>query len=164
MGRRSRIGGSIAPAMPFAASMTTRSGLTDVRVDERQDLVDEARVDVPLLDVAPRLLTPPTCPVMDRARSRMSRRPGVAADRKRAAADDLHARVLLGIVGGGDRRAAVEPELADGEVEHLGADHPDVDDVGAGLAAPRDERLVHRGDERRMSRPTAIDFGSNCST
>ena len=35
-------GRSIAPAMPLAASMTTRSGPDRPDVDEGQDLVDEA--------------------------------------------------------------------------------------------------------------------------
>ena len=88
----------------------------------------------------------------------------VAADGQRAAADDLHARVLLRVVRGGDLDAAVEAVLADGEIEHLGADEPDVDDVCAGVGSALDRRLAIDGEESRMSRPTAICFGSNCST
>src|SRR5581483_11075363 len=40
---------------------------------------------------------------------------------------ELHARVGLGVVRGGAHRAAVEPVVADEEVEHLGGDHPGVD-------------------------------------
>ena len=82
--------------------------------------------------------------------------PGVAADGQRAAAHDLHARVLLRVVRGGDHDPAVEPELADGEVEHLRADQPDVEDVRAAVGRALDHRLGHRRRGHRMSRPTAI--------
>ena len=39
---------------------------------------------------------------------------------------------------GGDGDAAVEPELADREVEHLRPDHPEVEDVGAGVGGAVD--------------------------
>ena len=68
----------------------------------------------------------------------------LAADRQRAAPDDLHPRVLLRVVRGGDEDAAVEPELADGEVDHLGADQPEVEDVGAGVGGAVDQRGRHR--------------------
>ncbi len=70
----------------------------------------------------------------------------------------------FGIVRGGDADAAVEPELADGEVDHLGADQPEVEHVGARLGGAAHHRRGHRRAERRMSRPTAIRRGSNCST
>ncbi len=44
--RRSSTGGSITPAIPFAASTTTRSGRIASDVDEREHLLDEARPDV----------------------------------------------------------------------------------------------------------------------
>ena len=69
---------------------------------------------------------------------------GVAADGQRAAADDLHPRVLLRVVRGGDADAAVEPELADRVVDHLGADHPEVADVGAAVRGPLHHRRRHR--------------------
>jgi hypothetical protein len=40
--------------------------------------------------------------------------------------------------------AAVEAELADGEVDHLGADHPDVDHVAAGVGGALDHGTRHR--------------------
>ena len=45
---------------------------------------------------------------------------------------------------GGDGDAALEPELADGAVEHLGADHADVEDVGARVGRPFDRCARHR--------------------
>ena len=71
--------------------------------------------------------------------------PRLAADRQRAAPDDLHARVLLRVVRGGDADAAVEPELADREVDHLRADHPEVEDVRAAVGGALDHRPRHRG-------------------
>ena len=68
----------------------------------------------------------------------------LAAHRQRAAADDLHPRVLLRVVRGGDADAAVEPELADGEVDHLGADQPEVEHVGARVGGAVDQRGGHR--------------------
>ena len=64
---------------------------------------------------------------------------------------------------GGDGDAAVEAELTDREIEHLGADHPEVEYLGAASAAPDITALDMDGAEARMSRPTAIRFGSNCS-
>ncbi len=68
----------------------------------------------------------------------------VAADRQCAAPHDLHPGVLLGVVRGGDHDAAVQAELADGVVEHLGSHHPDVDDVCSGLGCAAHDRLRHR--------------------
>ena len=70
---------------------------------------------------------------------------GVAADGQGAGADDLHARVLLRVVRRGDADAAVEPELADGVVDHLGADHPEVADVRAAVCGA----FHHGGGHRR---------------
>ena len=56
--------------------------------------------------------------------------PRVAGERERALADELHAGVGLRVVRGGDHRTAVELVGADEEIEHLGADHPGVDDDG----------------------------------
>ena len=60
--------------------------------------------------------------------------------------------------------AAVEPELADGEIEHLGADEPEVEHVGARVGGAAITAAAIAGAERRMSRPTAIRRGSNSST
>ena len=69
----------------------------------------------------------------------------LAADRQRAAADELHPRVLLRVVRGGDHRAALEPERADREIDHLGADEPEVEDVGPGRGGAAHQRLLHGG-------------------
>ena len=67
----------------------------------------------------------------------------VAADGQRAAAHDLHPRVLLGVVRRGDLDAAVEPLRPDREVEHLGADHPEVEHVGTAVRRAADRRRGH---------------------
>ena len=42
-----------------------------------------------------------------------------------------------------DGETALEPQLADGEVEHLGPDHPEVEDVGPGVGGALDRRPGH---------------------
>ena len=105
-------------------------------VDEREDLVDEGRPDVHLQDLSapidPSELSECALPHLVQ--------PGVAADRQSAAAHDLHPGVVLRVVGGGDADASVELELADGEVEHLGADEPEIVDLGSRVGCP-----VHHG-------------------
>ena len=70
---------------------------------------------------------------------------GVTAERKGALANHLDAVVLLRVVRGGDLRAAVQRIRDDREVEHVGAEHAVVDDIGALFAGALDER---RGDRR----------------
>src|SRR5262249_34540201 len=55
-----------------------------------------------------------------------------------------HARVLLRVVGRGNRDPPVEAELADGEVDHLGSDQTELDDVGAAVRRALDHRLRDR--------------------
>ena len=102
-------------------------------------MVDERGVEVALL-------APPARPARRSpwlgARADVEE-PGVAADGQRAAADDLHPGVLLGVVRGGDHDAAVEPQLADREIDHLRPDHPDVQDVDAGVGGSPDDRRGH---------------------
>ena len=69
----------------------------------------------------------------------------LAADRQRPAPHDLHPRVLLRVVRGGDLDAAVELELADREIDHLGARR------ARGRAPPRPRRRP-RGSPRRPCR------------
>ena len=57
--------------------------------------------------------------------------PAVAGQRDAPALDHLRARVRLRVVARGAHQAAVEVARADEPVEHLGADHPGVDDVRA---------------------------------
>ena len=78
----------------------------------------------------------------------------LAADRQRAAADDLHPRVLLRVVRGGDAHAALELELADRVVDHLGADQPEVEHVGAAVGCALDQGRGHR---RRRDACVAAD-------
>ena len=121
-------------------------------VDEREHALEERGPDVVRLDVSrrdgSRCLTPGHGSIAHVQKSRL------AADRQRAAADDLHPDVLLGIVRGGDLDPAVEPELADGEIEHLRPDHAEVEHVRAG----RDGALDHRfGHGRRRHAHVAAD-------
>ena len=58
---------------------------------------------------------------------------------------------------GGDLEAALVAVLADGEVEHLGADLAEQHDVGARVARRRwPAASASSGDDSRMSRPIAI--------
>ncbi len=109
-------------------------------VDEREHLVDEA---------APDVLSANLAALLDRAEAGLGPSPHVvetrvAAHGKRALADDLHARVLLRVVRGGHAHAAVEPELADRVVDHLGPDHSQVEHVGTAVCRALDQRLRHR--------------------
>ena len=58
---------------------------------------------------------------------------GVAADRLGAAAHQLHAVEVDGVVAGGDFDATVDIEVEGGEVDFFGAGHAEVDDVAAGV-------------------------------
>src|SRR6187397_159922 len=113
-GSRSSSGGSIAPAIPFAASTTIRSGRSDSGSTNESTFATKP--------------------------SQMS--VGVASD-------DLHPRVLLRVVRRGDDDATLESELADGVVEHLGTDHPEVEHVGAAVRRAVD----HGGRHRRGADP-----------
>ena len=119
IGSRSSTGGSIAPAIPFAASITTFSGL--IAATSTNESTFSTNSCQMFFAVA--------CAAARRRPERLQRavadveQARLAAHRQRAAADDLHPRVLLRVVRGGDADAAVEPELADREVDHLRADH-----------------------------------------
>ena len=120
--------------------MTTRSALTAPGIDEREHPVGEGGVEV--------VLTQPAAPggrvaeALLRAAANLEE-PRISADRQRASADDLHARVLLRVVRGGDREATVQVQLSDAEIEHLGADHPHVDDIHARVEDTLDRRPGH---------------------
>ena len=64
----------------------------------------------------------------------------------------------------GDLHAAVVPVGGDREVEHVGRNHAVVDDVGALRGRAVDERRGEAGEERRMSRPTAMRFAPRYAT
>ena len=77
---------------------------------------------------------------------------GVARQRQRAAADELRARVGLRVVRRGAHQAAVQVARADEVIEHLGADHPGVDDARALVADARDVALGHlRGGQAHVA-------------
>src|SRR5260221_31451 len=62
-----------------------------------------------------------------------------------ASPDDLHPRVLLRIVRGGDHDPALQPKLAHRQVDHLGADQADIEDVGTAVGSPFTDGCRHRG-------------------
>ena len=126
--------------MPFAASTTIRSGAiasrsTKPSTRSTKPSQTSTGSTVPARRVAPL--------AADGAVADLEQ-PRLAADRQRAAAHDLHPGVLGGVVRGGDHDPAVEPELPGREVDHLGADHPEVGDVDAAVGDAVDHRLGHR--------------------
>ncbi len=109
-------------------------------VDEREHALDVRGPDVVRLD-RPR----PRCR-RRRLRGAVAdlEKPGLAADRQRPAPHDLQPGVLLRVVRGGDHDPAVQRELPDGEVDHLGPDEPEVEDVRAGRRGSLHHRCRHR--------------------
>ncbi len=112
-----------------------------VDVDEGEDLRDEAR---------PHVLASHGSTRRRFAEPGLRQRPHlgetrVSADGQRSAADDLHPCVLLGIVRRGDADPAVERELGDRVVEHLGPDEAELDDVGARVCDALGGSLRHGG-------------------
>ena len=132
----------MAPAIPFAASITTRRGRsaeTSTKLSTRstkRDQMSSARIS-PRVGRAPVALHGAVAHI-EKAR--------LAADRQRPGAHDLHARVLLRVVRRRDGDTAVEPELADREIDHLCADEPEVEHLRAAVRGA----LAHgRGHRRR---------------
>ena len=126
--------------MPFAASITTLSGrIASSSTNERTLSTKPRQTSC----CAHRAATLDGAEGRQRASSHLVEA-GVAAHGQRAPADDLHAGVLLRVVRGGDADAAVEPELTDCVVDHLGADHPEVVYVSAAVCGALDQRLSHR--------------------
>src|SRR4051794_28035143 len=111
-----------------------------VGLDEREHAVDEPVPDVLGRDRASRRLAPGA---RDGAVADVEE-PRLAPHGQRPAADDLHPGVVARIVRGGHHHAAVEAELADREVDHLGSDHPEVDHVRAGVRRAVDQGRRHR--------------------
>ena len=121
-------------------------------VHEREHSLDEGRIDIFQTHLSQGLS-------LGRGRKGQGpvahlQEPRLAADGQRAAPDDLHARVLLRIVRRGDLDPTVEAELAHGEVEHLGPDHPEVQNVRAAVRGTRDHGRGHR---RRVHAHVAAD-------
>ena len=119
----SRIGPTIGPAMPLPPSTTTFIGFTLAGSMKESAWASELLPDVDLLEGA--AARAPAQPGFDLGLDVADA--GVAGERQRALADQLHPGVGLGVVGGGDHRAAVELARADQVVEHLGRDHAGVE-------------------------------------
>ena len=137
-GSRSNSFGATRPAMPLPASRTTLNGLIDGRVDERHHLLDVGVQDVLRLVRRPGVAAGGGS-VSSAIMSRMSPMPASPLSGSASGAHHLDAVVLLRVVRRGDLRAAVELVADDREVQHVGGEHPVVDDVGALLARAVDE-------------------------
>ena len=145
-GSRSSIGGSITPAIPLAASITTRSGrIASTSTNESTRSTKPGR----RRPASPRLCARPAEPRPRRAPGRGCR---AAPSRRRPAARPRRTIFIpvysLGLCEAVTQIPPSSPSSVDGEVDHLRPDHPDVDDVGAGVRGPLDHRLRHcrRGD------------------
>ena len=114
--------------MPLPPSTTTFIGLTFAGSMKRSAASWNSAVDVDLLDRARRAAGLGEAGLDEPADVLDAR---VARQRDRALAHELGARVGLRVVRGGAHEPAVEPARADEEVEHLRADHPGVEHVGA---------------------------------
>ena len=114
--------------MPLPPSTTTFSGLTLAGSMNFSASRLEVGVDVDLLERAAARRRRPRPASISRRISPMPPSPDSAT---RAALDELGARVRLRVVRGGAHQPAVEALRADEPVEHLGADHPGVEHVGA---------------------------------
>ena len=88
----------------------------------------------------------------------------LAADRQGNLSHDLHSRVLLWIVRGGDGDSTVEAEVADREMTISVPTRPRSNHLGSPAERPRISDAAIDGDERRVARPTATLLGTNCST
>ena len=113
--------------MPLPPSTTTFSGATLAGSMKRSAAAWKLGADVDVLGRAAAAASPE--PGLDGAADVVDAL--VAAERQRPRAHELGAGVGLRVVRGGAHQAAVEAARADEEIEHLGADHPGVEDVGA---------------------------------
>ena len=134
-----------------------------LEVDEREHALDVRRPDV-LLRTCPCGPGPGAWPKRTAARSRMSSRPESPPTGSAPRRTIFIPVYSFGLCEAVTVDAAVEPELADGEIEHLGADHADVDDVGARVGAPSITACAIEGDESAHVAPDRDPPGSNCST
>ena len=152
-GSRSNSFGATSPPMPLPASSTTLNGL----------MIDGSMNDMTWSTYGvEHVLRRHAAAARRRRRQPVCRNhvadvgdAFVAAQRKRLAADHLHAVVLLRVVRRGDLDAAVVAVRRDREVEHVGRNHPVVDDVGALRGGAVDER----GRERRRRQPHVAPDG-----
>ena len=146
--------------MPFAASITMRSGFsaeTSTNVSTRSTNAGQMSSS----RIVPRVASRHSAATATVAHVEQ---PRLAADRQRALPHDLHAGVLLRVVRRGDGDPAVEAELADREIEHLRADHAEVEHLRAAVGRAFAHRRRHR---RRREAHVAADrepLRPNCST
>ena len=135
------------------------------RVDDREAALREALQHVALPELPGRLGRPELA--RERAVAHLLDA-AVAAQRQRRAAHDLHAVVLLRVVRGGDDQPALVAVLADGVIEHLGADEADVVDVAAGVERAAHGRLAqlrrgqpHVAADRHRARLELVHVGAD---
>ncbi len=115
--------------------MTTRYGRSAAGVDLGQEMLDVVGVEIVGRDV--RLSGGRSRVHVEDAALELGNA-GIAGERQRALADELHAVVLRRVVRRRHRRAAVETAIGDAEVEHLGGDHAEAGHPGSGgLGADR---------------------------
>ncbi len=118
-----RIGPTIGPAIPLPPSTTTFIGATRAgSMKESAWARNSSQMSTSSKRAAARRRAQPGFDLGPDFAD-----PGVAGERQRALAHQLHAGVGLRVVGGGDHRAAVELARADQVVEHLGRDHAGVE-------------------------------------
>src|SRR6185503_15958873 len=132
-GSRSNSLGATRPPMPLPASRTTLNGL----------MTAGSMNDITCSTYGSRTSFVVTWPRRDAAADHLADlgEPFLAAQRERLLAHHLHAVVLLRIVRGGDLDAAVVAVARDREVQHVGRDHPVVDNIGALRGGAVDEGL-----------------------
>ena len=131
------------PATPLAASITTwRAATRDV--DERVQVAHVVWIQV----LAGAAVGPSRqLPDGERAPHELGHAL-LAGERQGALADQLHPVVRGRVVRRGHHRAAVEAAVGHAVIEHLGGDHPEVDDGGARRGRAGGEG---RGDPGRRS-------------
>ena len=133
---------TMSPAPPLPACTTTLSGLQLRTIDVRQQVLDvlghdvdgEALADARGLREPARLRELPD----------VLTRPGVAADRTRALAHELHAVVVGRVVARRHHDAAVHLARERREVDDLRAAEADVVDVDAGIEQALLQRLAEQ--------------------
>ena len=128
--------------MPFAASITTFSGLICVEIDEGQHAQDVAGPDVLLADLSRGLSLGPKSTAMRSVADLHQAR--VSADRQARRARTIFIPVYsFGLCDAVTMIAAVELQLTDREIDHLGPYEADVEHVGASIGRALDDRLRH---------------------
>ena len=144
VGMCSKSSGATRPGHAAAGVEHDVERLEDRQIDERQDVLDVVVDDVLRRDACP------ACRGRRRQLAGGDHVADVADARTRRDSGNASCRTILmplysfGIVRGGDLDAAVVPVPRDGEIEHVGAHHAVVDDVGPLAGRALDERRRHR--------------------